>query len=396
MQNIFDFVHKNHNYAVSVKDWERKSEEGKGQNGIVFKVTGRATGDDGTTITDDFAVKVAKSTDANAKLTNEVESLKAIGLNKNILPILASKIVDGKMCFLCQYIPRTLAKVIRDLRNKEVGGSAPLPHADVIAASAFRAVAFSSRRGFANRDCKDANIVIPGEEDKERCKENGGAGSSSTSGMTARGLSAASAATIRIIDWDRATRTTDEQEEGYVVGTPSYIPVEQLLAAKKITSAADVFSLSVVLAKMVLPRPIFKVEKGPDETFVQRCLSAIVVVMGQLEESDVAALGAGTSISDADKPDVSLTEETSLTTRVKEAKLSAADHSFYLSFFQDTLQHRPDKRPSPWSCFRRLFVRLSPEEKAEFDKLDTAEKEEAEEDLGSVEEVKKLFGNLFE
>ncbi len=78
MQN---FVQENHNYTVSVKDWERKLEEGKSQNGVVFKVTGRATGDDGTAITDEFAVKVAKSSDANAKLTNEVESLKAIGRN---------------------------------------------------------------------------------------------------------------------------------------------------------------------------------------------------------------------------------------------------------------------------------------------------------------------------
>ncbi len=43
-----------------------------------------------------------------------------------------------------------------------------------------------------------------------------------------------------------------------------------------------------------------------------------------------------------------------------------------------------------------LFARLSPEEKAEFDILDRAEKEEAEEDLGGAEEAKKLFGNLYE
>ena len=78
-------------------------------------------------------------------------------------------------------------------------------------------------------------------------------------------------ASIRIVDWDSATRATNEQEEGYVVGTPSSISVEQLMAARKITSVANVFSLSVVLAKMVLlPRPIFRVT-----TFV----SAVVVVV---------------------------------------------------------------------------------------------------------------------
>ncbi len=223
MQN---FVHENHNYTVSVKDWERKLEEGKSQNGVVFKVTGRVTGDTGTAITDEFAAKVAKSADANAKLTNEVESLKA----------------------------------------KANGKSAPLPH-----------VAFSLGRRFADRDFKDSNIVMPGEEQNERTEENGGAGTSSTTGTTVTttkmGLSAASAASIRIIDWDRATRATGEQEEGYVVGTQD--PIQHLggaaMAAKKIPSAADVFSLFVVLAKMVLlPRPIFGVT-----TFV----SAIVVVV---------------------------------------------------------------------------------------------------------------------
>ncbi len=46
-----------------------------------------------------------------------------------------------------------------------------------------------------------------------------------------------------------------------MIGTPSYIPVEQLLAKKKITSAADVFSLSVVLA-----HSIFRVMMGGDES----------------------------------------------------------------------------------------------------------------------------------
>ncbi len=80
-------------------------------------------------------------------------------------------------------------------------------------------------------------------------------------------------ASIRIVDWDSATRATNEQEEGYGVGTPSSISVEQLMAARKITFVANVFSLSVVLAKMVLlPRPIFRVT-----TFV----SAIVVVIAK-------------------------------------------------------------------------------------------------------------------
>ena len=85
-----------------------------------------------------------------------------------------------------------------------------------------------------------------------------------------------------------------------MVRTPSYIPVEQLLAKKKI--------ISVVLA-----HPIFRVKMGPDETFVKRCLEAVAAVMGQMEESDVAALGAGTSLAEGDKPDVAMTEESSLT-----------------------------------------------------------------------------------
>ncbi len=40
--------------------------------------------------------------------------------------------VDGRMCFLCQFIPLMLAKEIRDLRNKEDGGSVPLLHATCV------------------------------------------------------------------------------------------------------------------------------------------------------------------------------------------------------------------------------------------------------------------------
>ncbi len=51
--------------------------------------------------------------------------------------------IDGRMCFLCQFIPRGQAKELRDLRSKEDGGSVLLQHVYVIAPSAFREVAFS-------------------------------------------------------------------------------------------------------------------------------------------------------------------------------------------------------------------------------------------------------------
>ncbi len=397
---IFEFEHQGLNFSVSDNDWSRKQEIGSGKTGYVYKCSGRAKRDDGTTITAFFAAKVSKSHDINFKLQKEVDALKAIGANKNILAILASKEINGLLTFVSEYLPRTLAREIKDLRAKEDGGSVPLQHADAIAAAAFRAVAFSSRRGWVNRDIKDANIIMPGEEAKERAEENGGEGTSSTTGTTLTtknmGLSAAAAASICVIDWDRATRATDEQEEGYIVGTPGYLPVEQLLAARKISSSSDVFSLSCVLAKMVLPRPIFNVAKGDDATFVRRCLSSIVVVMGKLEESDIKALGDGISYSDTDKPDTTLTEESCLKARIDEANLPEADSNFYLSFFKETLQHRPDRRPSPWSCFRRLFQRLNDNEKKEFDKLDAAERGEADKDLGGTEEAKKVFTDHYQ
>ena len=56
---VFDLEHQGRNFSVSDNDWSRKKQIGSGKTGVVCKFSSRATGDDGTTITADFAVKVS-------------------------------------------------------------------------------------------------------------------------------------------------------------------------------------------------------------------------------------------------------------------------------------------------------------------------------------------------
>src|SRR5262249_58207447 len=93
-----------------------------------------------------------------------------------------------------------------------------------------RAVHFAHQRGLLHRDVKPANVLLDAHDNAY---------------VTDFGLAR------RLEGPGRLTQS------GVIVGTPQYIAPEQARAEKRLTTAADVYSLGAILYEVLAGRPPF-------------------------------------------------------------------------------------------------------------------------------------------
>jgi eukaryotic-like serine/threonine-protein kinase len=150
---------------------------------------------------------------------------------------------DGHHYFSMDYVEgRDLASVIRD-------GPLPCKRAAKYMATIARAVHYAHERGILHRDLKPSNILIDQLDQP------------------------------RVTDFGLAKRLNGESgaiSSGRAVGSPNYMPPEQIEPARgKASSASDVYSMGAILYHLLTGRPPFTAATL-EETLLQALNSEVI------------------------------------------------------------------------------------------------------------------------
>jgi len=205
-----------------VGDYELLELIGRGGMGVVYRARQRSlhrivalkTLSGGVHASEDFKRRFWREARMAAKLQHP-----------NIVPVFEIGEDDGQPFFSMEYVSGT------DL--KQMTREAPLPpeQAARYVEAAARAVHHAHEQGVLHRDLKPSNILI-GADDRPRITDFG----------LARPLMAASSLTM----------------SGAVLGTPGYLPPEQLSAGRGTAGpSSDVYGLGAVLYHLLTGRPPF-------------------------------------------------------------------------------------------------------------------------------------------
>jgi hypothetical protein len=153
----------------------------------------------------------------------------------HIVPIYEVGEQDGQPYFSMKYVEGvSLAHQLPRLTQDERSAAR-------LVAEVARAAHHAHQRGLIHRDLKPANVLIDGQGQPY---------------VTDFGLA------------KRIEGGSNLTESGMIVGTPSYMPPEQVRGPAGLTTAADVYALGAILYEALIGRPPFQAE-APLDTLLQ-------------------------------------------------------------------------------------------------------------------------------
>ena len=193
-----------------------EGELGRGGMGVVF----RARSPEGL----DVAIKVlldATSEEALASFEREKRLLWGLGLAEGFVPILDAGVEAGRPYFVMPLLTGGT------LRARVRRGPLPAAEAVSLAIQLARAVGRAHDRGILHRDLKPENVIFTAE----------GAPLVADLGLAKHFRR----------DLLGASQSRSFSASGTIVGSPGYLSPEQVEDSKRLTPAADVFSLVVML-----------------------------------------------------------------------------------------------------------------------------------------------------
>ncbi len=193
---------------------------GTGAMGVVFRAVDHATGAD-------VAVKVLRDPDVRyeARLEREAQVLAGLHHPHIVRYIAHGTTVLGEAYLVMEWIDG------EDLGRRLQRGRLRVDACVALGARVASALAEAHAHGVIHRDIKPSNLFLPGGE----------------------------VARVKVLDFGiaRISGVTRATQTGAVLGTPGYLPPEQVRGESKLDPCADVFSLGCVLFECVTGAPAF-------------------------------------------------------------------------------------------------------------------------------------------
>ncbi len=203
------------------------------------------------------AVKVLNKKAANERVINrfivEAKLLKKIR-SKHLVRVYEIGEADGLHYIVMEYIDgwscEDLLKIVKDHKRPGLAALSAL----VIMEAATRGLAELHKLGVVHRDIKPANIMVPritpdARESQDQRLQN----------QTIEGIVPPELRQCKLIDLGIAkTEQSNLTATGVGMGTLGYAPPEQLVEAKEVTPASDVFSMGATLYFLLTGRAPFE------------------------------------------------------------------------------------------------------------------------------------------
>jgi serine/threonine-protein kinase len=175
----------------------------------------------------DLAARFSREARAAAKLQSEhVARVLDVGALKDGSPYMVMEYLDGQ----------DLGKLVKD--------RGPLPVEEVVRylLEAGEAVAEAHSLGIVHRDLKPSNLFL--------AKRGGGTSS------------------VKVLDFGLSKFTVEGDpqltSDSSILGSPLYMPPEQLLSARRVDPRSDIWSLGVVLYELLTAHPPFRSDRMPE------------------------------------------------------------------------------------------------------------------------------------
>jgi len=230
--------------------YESVRTNGTGSFGVVYKAVDTQTQE---------VVAIKRVLQDKRYKNRELQIMKMVVNHPNVCRLIDSfneATKDGVyLNLVLEYVPKNLFQIAQYLKTKK---SVPMVYIKLYVYQMLRSLAFIHSLGICHRDIKPQNLLVNPDTHE-----------------------------LKLCDFGSAKVLTPGEPNVAYICSRYYRAPELIFDAKEYTPAIDVWSAGCVMAELMLGKPLFAGENGPDQ------LIEIIRVLGTPSKDDIRAMNPG-------------------------------------------------------------------------------------------------------